>query len=100
MSFNPLEAIESNDKNLFQHIQNGRSLAFDDGALSKKQKLLIAVALDAAHGAVNGVQSLALQAFEAGASTEELMEAIRVAGFISGAGAIYTAAAGLKDLSL
>jgi len=98
MSFNPLQPIESNDQELYSYLEKGRSLAFEPGALSRKEKLLIAAALDASHGAVNGVRSLAGQAMAAGATKEELMEALRVAAYISGAGSVYTAAAALKDL--
>lgn len=97
MAFNPLDPIKNNDADLFQQIEAGRALAFEDGALDKKQKLLIAVALDASHGAVNGVRSLASQAMQAGASKQEVMEALRVAAFISGAGSMYTAAEALRE---
>ena len=98
MTFNPLDPIKKNDADLFQQIESGRALAFEDGALGKKQKLLIAVALDASHGAVNGVRALASQALQAGASKQEIMEALRVAGFISGAGSMYTAAEGIREM--
>ena len=98
MAFNPLEPIKNNDVDLFQQIEAGRALAFADGALGKKEKLLIAVALDASHGAVNGVRALASQALQAGASKQEIMEALRVAAFISGAGSMYTAAEGIREL--
>lgn len=98
MSFNPLQVIEENDGQLYSSIQESRNLAFEAGALGKKEKLLIAVALDAAHGSVNGVRGLTSMAMEAGASREEVMETLRVAAYISGAGSIYTAAAGIQDL--
>jgi len=98
MSFNPLEPIAKSDQELIGQIENGRSLAFEPGALGKKEKLLIAMALDASHGAVTGVRSLATQAIQAGASTQEIMEALRVAAFISGAGSMYTAAEGLREV--
>ncbi len=92
------QVIEDNDEKLYRSIEENRSLAFEPGALVKKEKLLIAVALDAAHGASNGVRSLATQALAAGATKEELMETLRVTAFISGAGSVYTAAAGLRDI--
>ena len=52
----------------------------------------------AAHGAAGGVTSLAMQAMKAGATKEEVFEAVRVAHFICGVGSVYTSAAGLKDL--
>lgn len=98
MSFNPLDPIKKNDSELFEQIEAGRATAFGDGALGKKEKLLIAMALDASHGAVNGVRSLASQAMQAGASKQEVMEALRVTAFISGVGSIYTAAEALREL--
>ncbi len=98
MAANPLQPIEENDSELFDFIQQGRELAYEPGALGRKNKLLIALAIDITHNAVNGIRSLALQALEAGASKEEIMETLRVCGHISGAGCIYSAAAGLKDV--
>ncbi|MDY7027436.1 MAG: carboxymuconolactone decarboxylase family protein [Spirochaetota bacterium] len=98
MANNPLHIIESNDKELYRHIEQGRDLALEPGALGAKEKLLIAAALDAARGAANGVRALAGQAMAAGATKEEVMEAMRVAAYISGVGSVYTAAAGLDGL--
>lgn len=86
------------DSELFAAIERNRELAFEDAALAKKEKLLIAAALDASHGAVEGVRALAAQALEAGASRRELMEALRVAYFISGAGSMYTASRALEGV--
>ena len=51
-----------------------------------------------AHGAVEGVRSLAEQAIKAGATKEEITETIRVAHYISGVGCVYTAARTFKDI--
>jgi alkylhydroperoxidase/carboxymuconolactone decarboxylase family protein YurZ len=56
------------------------------------------MALDASHGTVEGVRSLAQQSMQAGATKKEVMEALRVVHYISGVGSVYTAAAGLKGL--
>ncbi len=56
------------------------------------------MAFDASYGAVNGVKSLAQQALEAGATKEEITEALRVARHMSGVGCVYTAAQVLKEL--
>ena len=95
---NPLEIIKEADQKLFDSIETCRNLAFQDGPLSLKNKLFIALALDAAHGAANGVKSLAKQALEAGATKEEIMDTLRVAYFITGVGSIYTAAQGLNEI--
>jgi alkylhydroperoxidase/carboxymuconolactone decarboxylase family protein YurZ len=46
----------------------------------------------------NGVKSLAQQAMEAGATHEEITEALRVANYISGVGSLYTAAQALNEI--
>jgi alkylhydroperoxidase/carboxymuconolactone decarboxylase family protein YurZ len=73
-------------------------LIYGDGALPRKTKLLIALAFDAAHGAAEGVRSLAGAARQAGASTQEIAECLRVAYHLAGVGTLYTASQGLKDL--
>ena len=65
----------------------------------KRLKLLIAMALDASHGAVQGVKALAQEARQAGATKEEITEALRVAQYVSGVGSIYTASPALRELS-
>lgn len=98
MSGHPLSVFERIDPELFKLIESNRSLAIEDGALPKKFKLLIAMALDAAHGTVDGVRSLAQQAMDAGATKEEIAEALRVAQFISGVGSIFTSARALNEM--
>ena len=98
MADHPLKVFEQNDPGLFKLVTDTKTFAMTDGALPKKMKLLIAMALDAAHGTESGVRSLALQAKEAGATKQEILEAIRVAHYICGTGAVYTAAPALEDV--
>ena len=98
MSKNPLDTITKLDPELYNNISSSVKISLEDGALSKKYKLLIAMALDASHGTVDGVRSLAMQALANGASKEEIMETIRVTNFISGVGSVYVAANALKDI--
>jgi alkylhydroperoxidase/carboxymuconolactone decarboxylase family protein YurZ len=98
MAEHPLKIFENLDPELLKLVENTRDLALADGALPKKFKLLIAMALDASHGTVQGVKSLAQVALEAGATREEITEALRVAQYISGVGSVYTAAHALKEL--
>ena len=74
MAEHPLNIFEQNDPEFFKLVTDTRTFAMTDGALSKKVKLLIAMALDAAHGTESGVRSLALQAKEAGATKQEILE--------------------------
>jgi len=98
MSEHPLKILKSLDPELLKLVENTSEFALADGALPKKFKLLIAMALDASHGAVQGVRALAQAAIRAGATKEEIMEALRVAQYISGVGSVYTAAQALKEL--
>ncbi len=98
MAENPLNIIEKLDLELFKNIEATQTLALADGILPRKVKLLMAMALDASHGALEGVKALTLQAMKAGATKEEIMETLRVAQYISGVGCVYTAAYALKDL--
>jgi alkylhydroperoxidase/carboxymuconolactone decarboxylase family protein YurZ len=98
MAGDPLEVYEELDPELLRLVRQSSELAMAEGALPRKVKLLIAMALDAAHGAAEGVASLARMAMQAGATKQEIAEALRVAHFISGAGSTYTAARGLRDV--
>ena len=97
MPYDPLEMIGRIDPEMRKRVQDQNELVYADGALPRKVKLLIAMAFDAAHGAENGVRSLATQAKKAGATNEEMAEVLRVAYHLSGVGALYTASAGLRE---
>jgi alkylhydroperoxidase/carboxymuconolactone decarboxylase family protein YurZ len=98
MAENPLQVFEKVDPKLLKLVGEGRTFALDEGALPRKFKLLIAMALDASEGAADGVRSLAEQALKAGATREEVAEALRVAQYICGVGCVYTAARAFKDM--
>lgn len=98
MSEHPLRVFEELDPELLNLVENTREFALAEGALPKKFKLLIAMALDASHGTVQGVKALAQAAIQAGATKGEITEALRVAQYISGVGCVYTAAHALKQL--
>lgn len=98
MSEHPLKIYEDLDPRLLELVHDTRELALADGALSKKVKLLMAMALDASHGTVEGVRALAQAATQAGATKEEIAETVRVAHYISGVGSVYTAAHALEEL--
>lgn len=98
MPADPLAVFEQLDPQLLERVRQGAEFALADGALPRKTKLLIAMALDAAHGAQGGVRALAQQALQAGSSRQEIAEALRVAGYVSGAGSVYTAAHALEGL--
>lgn len=98
MAEHPLKILEKVDPELLKLVEKTNALALDDGALPRKFKLLIAMALDASYGTVEGVKALAQQAIQAGAKKEEIMEALRVAQYISGVGCVYTAARAFQGI--
>ncbi len=98
MNADPLDPIRRADKTLIDSISAGRELAFSDGEISKKNKLLIALAIDATKQAENGIRSLAMQALESGATKNEIAETLRIVNFICGVGSMYTAASALQDI--
>ena len=98
MSENPLKIFEKLDPELFKLVERNNELALTDGAISKKHKLLIAMALDISRGAVQGVTALARESMQAGATTEEITEALRIAQYICGVGSVYTAAEAFREL--
>jgi alkylhydroperoxidase/carboxymuconolactone decarboxylase family protein YurZ len=98
MANDPLDVLQRSDAELFEQIGKARELAFKDGEISKKHKLLIALAIDVAKHSEKGVRSLALQALEAGATKAEIMETLRVANHICGVGSMYVAANGLQGI--
>ena len=97
MPYDPLETLGRIDPDMLKRLQEQNEFIYADGALPRKVKLLIAMAFDAAHGAENGVRSLASQAKKAGATDQEMAEALRVAYHLSGVGALYTASIALKE---
>jgi AhpD family alkylhydroperoxidase len=98
MSEHPLSVFERFDPELLGSVKNGNEQIFASGALPKKVKLLIALALDASKGTAGGVRALTQQAMEAGATKEEIAETLRVANYISGVGCVYTAGEALRGL--
>lgn len=98
MAEHPLETMRKIDPRFMDHLAKTDELVFADGALPRKVKLLMALAFDAAHGAAEGVKALAQAAMKAGATKEEIAEAVRVAYQLSGVGSVYTASRALKDL--
>ena len=98
MAENPLQIFEKLDPNLLKLVNDTRTFAFSDGALPRKFKILVAMALDASQGTVEGVKALAQLALSAGATKEEIMEVVRVAQYICGVGCVYISARALKDI--
>jgi len=89
MPENPLSTVLAIDPKLVENLKSTDAWAFADGALPAKVKLLMAMAFDAEHGAIGGVRALAQRAMAAGATKEEIAEALRVAYVMCGVGPVY-----------
>ena len=98
MSEDPLKIFEKIDPDFLNLVRNTEESAFSDGAVPKKFKFLMAMILEATLNHDHGVKALAQAAIQAGVTKNEIMEALRVTQYISGAAPIYTSAVGLKDL--
>ncbi len=98
MAEHPLTILERIDPELLKVVRDANTFALAEGVLPRKIKFLMAMALDASHGAVEGVRALAEQAMKAGATKEEIAETLRVTQYISGVGSVYTAARAFKEL--
>jgi alkylhydroperoxidase/carboxymuconolactone decarboxylase family protein YurZ len=98
MNEHPLSTMLKLDPAFMKQVEETNALVYADGALPRKVKLLMAMAFDAAHGAAGGVRALAEQALKAGATKEEVAEALRVAYQLSGVGSLYAASFGLKEI--
>lgn len=88
-----IKLLEEKDPELYKVTSQLAELAMAPGALDAKTKVLIAMALDAAHGAREGVEALAGRARILGASEAEIREALRIAYYVAGNGTLATAVA-------
>jgi alkylhydroperoxidase/carboxymuconolactone decarboxylase family protein YurZ len=98
VSGNPLDAYREFDPKVIGCFENLQELVFSEGALSQKFKVLIAMAIDAEHGAVQGATALGNRAIKLGATKDEIVEAARVAYYVGGNRALFTSATVLQDL--
>lgn len=93
---NPLESLEKFDTDLFNGMAKNRELAFSDGEIEYKNKILIALAIDAARGTIDGVSSLISQARNANCSEKEIAEVFRVVHYICGGSSMYPVSLAIK----
>ncbi|MGE5421809.1 MAG: carboxymuconolactone decarboxylase family protein [Ignavibacteriales bacterium] len=85
-----VEEFKMIDEDLCRQVTATTELAMQPGALDVKTKLLITLALDSFKGAGEGVKVVAAQARAAGATDQEMAEAIRLAYFVAGLDVIKT----------
>lgn len=85
-----VEQMEQHDIELYRLSADSAGTAMAPGALDHKTKCLIVLALDALKGAARGVKVVAAQARAAGATEAEIMEALRLAYYVSGMDVVKT----------
>lgn len=85
-----ISSLQRRDPELYEIVSRLMEKAMGPGALDQKTKTLIALALDASHGAVAGVKVLADRARQLGSTEAEIAEALRLAYFVSGNGILVT----------
>ena len=93
-----LQELQGHDAEFVERVAAIREQAcYVDSALPVKTKLLIALALDVAHGSATGVRLLSQRAREAGATDAELMDVLKVCYSVGGMQALSDGAAVLTE---
>ena len=92
-----LKFLEDNDPDFSRAIDKVFTSSMTTGALNQKTKLLIALALDAAHGSGQGVASIANQLRAQGTTDIEIAEALRIAYFAFGNSILATSSAAFAN---
>jgi len=98
MSKNPVDPYREVDPKIIKSYENIQELAFSEGKLSQKIKVLIAMAIDAENGATQGAIVLGQKAIKLGATKQEIIETLRIAYLIGGTKALFTNATVLETL--
>ena len=98
MSLNPLDSYREFDPKLIEQYEKLQGLTYAEGALSVKFKLLIALAIDVEHGALQGAIAIGHRALKMGATKEEIIETLRISYQIGGNRALFTSTQVLQAL--
>lgn len=93
-----VEQMQQYDAELYRLSADSVRTAMAPGALDVKTKLLIVLALDAMKGAAQGVKAVAAQARAAGATEAEIVEALRLAYYVSGMDVVKTSLSAQEEL--
>ena len=97
-STNPLDVYKEFDPKVIESFNCLQDLVFCEGALAQKSKVLIAMAIDVEHGALQGATALGRRALKLGATKEEIVETLRVSYYVGGNRALFTSAQVLQSL--
>jgi alkylhydroperoxidase/carboxymuconolactone decarboxylase family protein YurZ len=98
LSGNPLDVYREFDPKIVESYNRLQDVVFSEGACLRSSKLLIAMAIDVEHGAFQGATALGRRALKLGATTEEIIEALRVSYYVGGNRALFTSAQVLQNL--
>jgi alkylhydroperoxidase/carboxymuconolactone decarboxylase family protein YurZ len=98
MSGSPLQIFEEFDPKTLENWKRTQELTYSNGALNAKTKILMAMAIDAGNGALQGAIALGTRAIKVGATKDEIVESLRVAYSIGGNEALFTSALVLQAL--
>jgi alkylhydroperoxidase/carboxymuconolactone decarboxylase family protein YurZ len=94
----PLEIYREVDPKVIQSYDRLEDLVSSEGALPQKFQVLIAMAIDVEHGALQGATALGRRALELWATKEEIIEALRIAYYVGDNCALFTSAQLLQNL--
>ena len=92
-----MQAIEKLDPDFARLVSAARDKVYEEGALDRKTKVLIAMALDAAGSHPSGVASLARRARALGATDQEIIEVVRIAWNIAGTPGLIAGLAAFEE---
>jgi len=98
VSANPLDVYSEFDPKVIESYNRLQDLVFSEGVLPQKFKVLIALAIDVEHGALQGATALGRRALKLGATKDEIIETIRVSYYVGGNRALFTSAQVLQNL--
>ena len=91
-----IEALQQRDPEFAQSYLSQRERILKDGAIPAKYKHLMTMIVDALLSHPDGVATIANRARAAGASEEEILEAVEVAYLFGGTPALVTAVNAFK----
>jgi len=77
---------------VIEYFENLQDLAFSEGVLSRKFRLLVVTFIDVEHGVLQGATALGRRATKLGVAKEEIEGAFRVAHCIEGHRTLFNSA--------
>ncbi|MEW6752004.1 MAG: carboxymuconolactone decarboxylase family protein [Candidatus Latescibacterota bacterium] len=86
-----LDAVARHDPSFLPLLESEREFVMRDGAIPAKYKMLMTLVCDALLGHDKGCEAIANRARAAGATEEEIAEAVRIAQHFGGVPALVSA---------